>query len=115
MESQIIKQIFINVVNNIDSLNEVLKEFNDEVDVKKIATLLDSKSPKLDSFDASTYMGSVLYYYFNKNLEDLRVSLSDEKKIIIINYINTILEELEYKGIDFEVIKWKIYLQKECF
>ncbi len=103
MDPDIIKKVFICVVNNIDTLNDILREFNDFIDVRKLAIMMDNNEINIESSDSTVYIGSVLYYLFDNKLPLLKVESTDSKKIIIINYLNTILEDNNIKEIQYEV------------
>ena len=97
------KNIFLKVVNHIQDLNEFLMNNNCSVDKREVANNLDNKIFNLDTDNMNIYLASLLKFIFNQRKEIIKIKNDDANKFIVINFINTVLEEFNIKQIEFEV------------
>ena len=98
------KNIFLKTVNHIRDLNELLNYNNCTVDKKIIATNLDKNVFNLNTDDMNLYLSSLLIYVFTNKKEIIKINKNDASKIITINFVNTVLEELNVMQVEYEVL-----------
>lgn len=98
------KNIFLKTINHIPNLNELLMQNNGSVDKKEVATNLDSKVLNLYTDNNNVYLSSLLIIVFSGRKDIIKIKKDDVNKMIIINFVNTVLEELNIAEIEFEVI-----------
>lgn len=98
------KNIFLKTISHIQDLNELLNYNNCTVDKKTVATNLDTNVFNLNTDDMNLYLSSILIYVFTSKKEIIQINKNDASKIITINFVNTVLEELNMMQIEFEVL-----------
>ena len=98
------KQIFIKVLSYLPELNELLSYTNCSVDKRMVAIHLDNSICVLETKDMNIYLASLLFLVFNLKNDIIKVSKENIEQIIISNFVNTILEELDIKQIEIEVV-----------
>lgn len=102
MENQ--KKVFLMVVQNLDDLNDLMKISNSRVDATLIAKALNARIIDLKTNNTNDYLASLLLVALNDIAEVIKVNAQDINKVMILNYINTILEELNLKELEYELI-----------
>ena len=98
------KNIFLKTINHIQDLKEFLSYNNCNVDKKMVALNLDNKLFDLNTNDMNVYLSSLLIYIFSGKNEIIQIKKNDINKMITINFVNVILEELNMFQIEFEVL-----------
>ena len=92
------------VVQNLDDLNDLMKISNSRVDATLIAKALNARIIDLKTNNTNDYLASLLLMVLNDIAEVIKVNAQDINKVLILNYINTILEELNLKELEYELI-----------
>ena len=92
------------VVQNLDDLNDLMKISNSRVDATLIAKALNARIIDLKTNNTNDYLASLLLMALNDIAEVIKVNAQDINKVMILNYINTILEELNLKELEYELI-----------
>lgn len=98
------KKVFLMVVQNLDDLNDLMKISNSRVDATLIAKALNARIIDLKTNNTNDYLASLLLMALNDITEVIKVNAQDINKVMILNYINTILEELNLKELEYELI-----------
>lgn len=98
------KKVFLMVVQNLDDLNDLMKISNSRVDATLIAKALNARIIDLKTNNTNDYLASLLLMALNDFAEVIKVNAQDINKVMILNYINTILEELNLKELEYELI-----------
>lgn len=98
------KKVFLMVVQNLDDLNDLMKISNSRVDATLIAKALNTRIIDLKTNNTNDYLASLLLMALNDIAEVIKVNAQDINKVMILNYINTILEELNLKELEYELI-----------
>lgn len=98
------KKVFLMVVQNLDDLNDLMKISNSRVDATLIAKALNARIIDLKTNNTNDYLASLLLMVLNDIAEVIKVNAQDINKVMILNYINTILEELNLKELEYELI-----------
>jgi len=98
------KKVFLMVVQNLDDLNDLMKISNSRVDATLIAKALNARIIDLKTNNTNDYLASLLLMALNDIAEVIKVNAQDINKVMILNYINTILEELNLKELEYELI-----------
>ena len=97
------KKIFLMSVEHISELNELMKISNSRVEATLIAQALNSKITNLKTNNPNEYLSALLLLVFNNSKQVIKIERNDINKLMVLNYINTILEELNIKELEFEV------------
>lgn len=95
--------IFKNVSYYINDLNELL-DYENQINIEKLASNLNEYTIQLDTKNLTKYLASLMVYVFFLKKEEIFIPIDNEDKIIVMNYINNILEELKYEPIIYRVV-----------
>lgn len=96
--------IYLQVIKHFGDLNSLLRYNNTNIDPQKFTDCLNKRLIDLETGDLTVYLSSLLLFVFNLKTETIKIKKDNVNQIIIINFVNTVLEELNIKQIEFEVI-----------
>lgn len=97
------KEIYLKVIEHIDDLNELLQTNNSSVNKELFTMQLNRYVCDLNNEDLNVYISSLLVHIFSLSNERISILKNELNKLIILNYLNTVLSELNYEQIIFEV------------
>ncbi len=96
--------IYLQVMKHFGDLNSLLAYNNSNIEPKKFTDCLNKRLIDLETGNLTIYLSSLLLFVFNLKNETIKIKKDNVNQIIIINFVNTVLEELNIKQIEFEVI-----------
>ena len=96
--------IYLQVIKHFNDLNVLLKYNNMNLDPQKFTDCLNKRIIDLDTEDMNMYLASLLLMVFNLRNQIINIKKDSVNQLIIINFVNTVLEELNIKQIEFEVL-----------
>ena len=96
--------IYLQVIKHFNDLNVLLGYNNTNIDPQKFTDCLNKRKIDLNTNDMHIYLSSLLLFVFNLRNENIKIKKDSFNQLIIINFVNTVLEELNIKQIEFEVI-----------
>ena len=96
--------IYLQVMKHFGDLNSLLAYNNSNIEPKKFTDCLNKRLIDLETGNLTIYLSSLLLFVFNLKNEIIKIKKDNVNQIIIINFVNTVLEELNIKQIEFEVI-----------
>ena len=96
--------IYLQVMKHFGDLNSLLAYNNSNIEPKKFIDCLNKRLIDLETGNLTIYLSSLLLFVFNLKNETIKIKKDNVNQIIIINFVNTVLEELNIKQIEFEVI-----------
>lgn len=97
-------KIYLEVIKHLDDLNELLRYYNLIIDARVLTDNLNMKKYDLNSDDVNTLLSSLLIYVFTLTKDVIKISKEKNINLIIVNFINTVLEEQKFEEILYEVI-----------
>lgn len=96
--------IYLQVIKHFNDLNILLNYNNANIDPQKFTDLLNERIIDFNIEDMNMYLSSLLLFVFNLRKECIKIKKDNINQLITINFVNTVLEELNIKQIEFEVI-----------
>ena len=96
--------IYLQVIKHFNDLNTLLGYNNTNIDPQKFTDCLNKRIIDLDTEDMDMYLASLLLMVFNLRNQIINIKKDSINQIIIVNFVNTVLEELNIKQIEFEVL-----------
>lgn len=96
--------IYLQVIKHFGDLNTLLGYNNANIDPQKFTDCLNKRMIDLETGDMTIYLSSLLLFVFNLKNEIIKIKKDSINQLIIINFVNTVLEELNIKQIEFEVL-----------
>lgn len=96
--------IYLQVIKHFSDLNSLLGYNNINIDPQKFTDYLNKRVIDLETGDLTIYLASLLLFVFNLKNEMLTIKKDSINQLIIVNFVNTVLEELNIKQIEFEVL-----------
>lgn len=102
MDTQKQKEIFCKIIKELNTLNQFLNE--EKIDEYKLAKYLNESSCDIKTNDLNLYLSSLCNFVFEKTETKIILSKEDINKFVIVNFVNTILNELGFKEFEIEAI-----------
>jgi len=96
--------IYLQVIKHFDDLNSLLEYNNTNIDPQKFTDCLNKRVIDLVTQDMTIYLSSLLLFVFNLKNEIIKIKKDSVNQLIIVNFVNTVLEDLNIKQIEFEVL-----------
>ena len=83
---------------------ELLSYNNAIVDQQKFTNYLNLRTVNLETDDVNIFLSTLLILIFKSENVSLKIHKEDTNKLIIAGFFNTLLEEMNIKQFDFEVL-----------
>ncbi len=95
--------IYWTISQNLNTVNDLLENWAIAIDDNLLFKYLNNKVYDLNTQDPNIYLASLCYYIYNNKQEEIKVNNTETPKLILINFFNIILEELNQLPINYEV------------
>ena len=94
----------IQVINHIKDINELLIYNNVQLNLEELKHYYYLLNINLKSKNANEFLASLILKVFDGSQDKIEIEHDNVNSLLIINYVNTILSDMKFRELQFEVI-----------